>query len=83
MTDLELTNALMSAEWEHRGNDEWIFGVKVRGLVREPLGGFYCDLDLHGSPWVWVTHVAQIGFKRGSSDNLEMAANDVEKALGL
>ncbi len=30
-------NKLTDAEWQYMGNSEWWFGIKVRGLIRDPL----------------------------------------------
>lgn len=43
-------------EWQRTGGDNWVFGVPVRGLVRERLAEVYFDSDLKGGKdygWVW------------------------------
>jgi hypothetical protein len=45
-------------EWQFTGDDQWIFGPKVRGLVRM-VAELYFDeaYEGRGGGWRWMTHV--------------------------
>lgn len=46
---------LEKAEWQMVGEDDWVFGVRVRGLVRSTLAYFYFNEDINDERggWVW------------------------------
>lgn len=66
------------------GDDEWIFGVKVRGAVREWSGCVYFNPDLGGKEggWVWMTRVDD-SMPRGLALSRAAAMAQVEAALGV
>jgi hypothetical protein len=65
----------MGLTWQHVGDDSWLFGRMVRGLVRDPVAEAYYDED-HG--WVWFLHGCQT---RGLSSSLQQAIKSVEEIL--
>lgn len=70
--------------WQFQGDDQWVFGHVVRGLVRRPLmGDIYFDeeRDDPRGGWIWIAYTEPI--QRGLAYNLEFAAWKVEHAWGL
>lgn len=76
------------AIWQLIGEDEWRFGVPVRGVIREPLADIYFT---EGRPdqerdygWIWIVLVNGSANKkggRGKAFNLISAVKAAEKAL--
>jgi hypothetical protein len=57
-SDAELCQSLDGLTWQCSGNDEWAFGLLVRGIVRHPYGEVYFDderADENGG-WVWFVY---------------------------
>lgn len=71
----------MIAEWQQVRPDEWIFGEKVRGLVRLRLAEVYFDEGAEGREggWVWMTHAELPA--RGKTAYLWDAVRRCEAAL--
>lgn len=65
-------------EWQFRGDDEWVFGEKVRGIVRYPRAEVYFDEE---RGWVWF--VLGETENRGISGKLEWAIDECEKVMGI
>lgn len=68
-------------EWQLTGDDEWVFGEKVRGMVRQAVAEIYFDEDLDGSPGGWIWFTREHG--RGRAVSRPQAVYAVEAALGL
>lgn len=72
---------MSEAEWQHLGDDNWAFGVKVRGLVRVRLGEVHFDPDRGG--WFWFVR-DPVGLReRSKATTLLEAVNEVERVLGV
>jgi hypothetical protein len=71
----------MIYEWQFIGDDQWIFGEKIRGLVRRRIAEVYFDEDLDDprGGWVWMTWSTEA--KRGNSYTLEEAVECCESEL--
>lgn len=67
-------------DWQHLGDDSWVFGVKIRGLVRHYRGKVYFDEDCDNPQggWHWMA-----GSRRGLALSLPIAVAKVEQALGV
>lgn len=61
-----------------------MFGVKVRGFVRNEFGDIYFDED-QIPPWIWMTKLIHGPGEnpRGECNTLQEAVEAVEKALGV
>ena len=77
-------------EWQHMGEDEWVFGVKVRGIIRHSYADIYFDEDLVGfvgtnGGWVWMVSAEADGVitVRGTASSFTLAVASCEKALGV
>lgn len=81
MSDNELWIILDGLTWQCRGNDEWIFGEMVRGIVRKPVGEIYLDEE-QKQPWVWFLRWLEEGkvAARGRSNTFQWAVDEVEKS---
>lgn len=80
---------LMQAEWQMiSGDDEWVFGIKIRGIVRELFAEIYFDPDRDDPEggWRWMTY-APIPIEEESPNGLAItyqgAIKKCEKALGI
>jgi hypothetical protein len=76
-------------EWQRTGQDEWVFGTKVRGMVRNPVGEIYYNEDIkevedkqRNYGWVWFTRNGEVEI-RGIETSRGRAAKAVEEALGI
>jgi hypothetical protein len=71
-------------EWQLMGEDDWVFGVKVRGAVRCYTGCIYFDEDIDSNEggWVWIALVGPPSI-RGLAVNRWTAMENVERALGI
>lgn len=70
-------------DWQYHGDDQWVFGLKVRGFVRDVIGEIYFDEDrddLRGG-WVWMTH--GLLSNRGVAPTIYDAVRQVEESLGV
>jgi hypothetical protein len=69
-------------EWQCVWADEWVFGVKVRGMVRHPRGEIYNAKDT--GRWRWLAY-DDSGAEVVSGDAFDRvaAAAEVENALGI
>lgn len=77
------------AEWQMiSGDNEWVFGVKIRGIIRELLAEIYFDPD-RDSPqggWHWMTYAPTPNEEEppsGLAINYQSAVKKCEKALGI
>lgn len=74
-------------EWQHTGNNDWIFGMKVRGLVRDPRAEIYFnDSDGPTGGWVWMAWPSGRPGRpvvRGVEEQFQDAAIEAERALGI
>lgn len=65
-------------EWQYIGDDQWIYGTKVRGLVRQRIAEVYfdedCDSPLGG--WQWMA-----GQRRGNAHSLAAAIQSAEEEI--
>jgi hypothetical protein len=59
-------------EWQIAGVDEWVLGVKARGIVRKPVATVWAD----GERWRWITDTAM-----GSAPDRTSAIEAAEKAV--
>ena len=48
-------------EWQFQGDDQWVFGKKIRGVVRYPIAEIYFDEEQTGrnGGWIWFTKDAR------------------------
>lgn len=68
-------------EWQHLGDNDWVFGFKVRGVVRKRFAEVYYDED---KGWVWMAYDAGGSMcNRGVADKMCWAIEAAEKALGV
>lgn len=81
-----------SAEWQMVGQDDWVFGEKIRGVVRVTLAQLYFDEDsLHptgGWRWLLLHEAYEMAQKngrpvRGTGASLPDAVWDAEIAMGI
>lgn len=80
-----------NAEWQMVGPDEWVFGVKVRGIVRVHLANVYYDEESNNpiGGWRWLLLGRAFDFAlekssvRGVSASLSDAICDAEQAMGI
>ncbi len=72
-------------EWQFVGDNEWIFGVKVRGVIRKLVAEIYYDEDSNDrrGGWVWMTYQDGGMGTRGKSISRTFAIIDAEEALGI
>lgn len=73
-------------EWQFHGDDEWVFGRKVRGMVRWPRAEIYFneELDSCKGGWIWMAWVGpKRNYRRGVEGKLEFAVEAAERALGI
>ena len=82
--------------WQRQG-DDWVFGWKIRGIVRSPVAEIWFQDDLSRlgpetlkgqAGWAWVVRENYTGQNSGliiglSSHNLTAAVEACEKALGF
>lgn len=79
-------------EWQMVGHDEWVFGMKLRGIVRVQYANVYFDEDSNNPRgcWVWCL-LGELCDKmraegrtlRGVSASCSDAILDAEEAMGL
>lgn len=62
-------------EWQHVGGDEWVFGAKVRGLVRSPQAW----VEYVRPGWHWLVKDGNAG----TEESLSLAVFRAEEALGV
>jgi len=74
------TNNSQEYEWQMYGQDEWMFGIKIRGIVRNPLAEIYFD-DEKNYGWIWL--LLDGTEKRGVEPNLQFAIKAAEEALKI
>lgn len=75
-------------EWMMTGNDEWVFGIKLRGVVCYPLAEIYFDEDKEGPEggWRWIVHPPlplETQPPGGYTTNFEHAIGSCEESLGI
>jgi hypothetical protein len=75
----------MGLEWQFIGEDCWIFGEKVRGLVRTRLAEVYYDKglgdNLQGN-WRWLVYPSAVLLRlSGVAPDLAAAADAAEKVI--
>lgn len=71
------------AIWQHLGDDQWVFGVPVRGVVRHRLAEVYFD-EHRNLSWVWFLHKRDdqdAEAIRGATDKLAWALALAEDAM--
>ena len=71
-------------EWQLHGDNEWVYGIKTRGIVRRPIAEVYFDEDLEGplGGWVWMVH-SKDSIKRGLALSLDDAVLECESVMGF
>ena len=73
--------------WMMVGEDDWVFGVPVRGMVRDVLAAIYYDEDRDnkGGGWIWLTMSSRAcpTNARGVAVSRIEAARQAERALGI
>ena len=70
-------------EWQLIGDDHWVFGLKVRGVIRRRLAEVYHDPNRQ-HPWVWMVRDKELTFaKNGLGYNLSDALERAETLLGV
>lgn len=71
--------------WQFQGEDTWVFGELVRGLVRPIEADIYFDeeSDNREGGWVWIVHRKGVQPARGRAYNLEFAVALAEAAMGI
>jgi hypothetical protein len=69
--------------WQHHGNNDWVFGLCVRGMVRMPKAEVYFDDDAKRGGWVWFITGPNMNEQRGIANSLEAAVDKCEELLGL
>lgn len=69
--------------WQFQGDDTWVFGELVRGLVRPVEADIYFDeeSDSRKGGWIWIVYCNRP--KRGRAITLETAALLAEAAMGI
>ncbi len=75
-------------EWQRLSNDDdWVFGEKVRGVVRKPyVASVYFDKDCDDSRggWKWMVYsVPPHNTERGVAPGLSSAITECERVLGI
>jgi hypothetical protein len=75
-------NLRLDAEWQHLGDDEWVFGVKVRGIARDRLAELYFDPDSNNPRGGWFWMVYGPPATRGAATSLSAAVRAAEVAMG-
>lgn len=80
----------MEKEWQLVAEDQWIYGIKIRGLVRRPKAEVYFDGEAKDYGWRWLVYdVPEDPDKmrrivdRGTAMNLYSAVASAEEVLGL
>lgn len=76
----------MGWEWQHLGDNDWVFGKKVRGIVRESMAEVYFNDEGHQDKyfgWVWFIRPNAGGttVDRGVSHSLRSAVETAEIVL--
>ena len=69
--------------WQQHSEDNWVFGLCVRGMVRMPAAEVYFDDDDKRGGWVWFITGPDMDKKRGIANSLEAAVDKCEELLGL
>lgn len=66
-------------EWQLIDENQWVFGRKVRGIVRDPIGEVYLDEERNPS-WIWFVWKEGVdeGRVRNACNNLRWAIEAVE-----
>ena len=62
--------------WQLVSEDSWVYGVKVRGAVRDSKANVY----FNGRDWVWYLNDSTV---RGEADYFSKAIEAAEKAMGV
>lgn len=73
-------------EWQLLGQDDWVFGVKVRGIVRDYEAQIYFDEDDDSREGGWKWLVFGSPTREGASGramNLTYALQLCEERLGV
>lgn len=68
------------AEWMLIDQNQWDFGIKVRGVIRKVMASVYFDEEKTPS-WIWLTHIN--GNQRGAEGKLQWAIQAAEDAMGI
>jgi hypothetical protein len=79
VTKQEIVSAfhMMSLTWLRIGENEWDFGIPVRGVIREVLASVYFDEERNPG-WIWL-----LGHERVACNYFRDAVAAAEKALGV
>jgi hypothetical protein len=82
-------NKIDQAEWQMvSGDNEWVFGIKIRGIIRELFAEIYFDPD-NDNPeggWRWMVHAPtpiEVEPPNGFAINYQEAIKECEQALGI
>jgi hypothetical protein len=76
--DLEREKLFHSCEWQQHGLGEWVFGLKVLGVVREP---YYARLLWPDSAWKWSCSLTNDSGEAATLDEALTAAETVLKKV--
>lgn len=73
---------LDSYEWQQLGKNDWVLGVKIRGIVREYVAEVYFAKDLNdpAGGWVWMTNKGE-WTHRGLAPSLSSAISKAESSV--
>lgn len=71
-------------EWQLVFDDTWIFGLKIRGIVRQRLAEVWFDPDClsREGGWHWLAYNTTPP-RRGIAANRSLAIWEAEKRLGI
>lgn len=67
-------------EWQFIGS-KWVFGLKIRGIVRESLAEVYWNEKAGTAQWAWTvfTDIRQFGTASTLIEAIETAENALNK----
>jgi hypothetical protein len=70
-------------EWQYVGDNQWDFGIKIRGAVREKAADVFFDEAYSGPDggWVWIVYTPNL--TRGRAAKRHWAMAEAEKVLGI
>lgn len=68
-------------EWQYLGDDDWVFGTKVRGVVRQCYA--YIEYDKKPEEWRWIAYhfLDDNECRVGHAPTLCEAIEEAEEAL--
>lgn len=72
--------------WQEQGENEWVFGPLVRGIVRDKIGEFYYNKSSHDSRggWTWfVLSRPGLAAGRGVCPSIARSIRECEARMGI